>query len=364
MFNYLVVFLAVLYAAYTDFTKREVNNWLTFGLIAFGLIYHLIVSIVTSNYYLILYVFLFSVLVFCISYLLWKLGIFAGGDAKLYTGIAASIPYSTFSVFGSYPSSYTFVLSLFVLTLFVVFPYGALIGLLEIIKRKDLLEYIYKEFVVKSFSILESALIIVCLYLVLSFFKLPTILILPLSIISGFIPKILKIPFIVVLFPIAMYIDFVNNLKIIIVLILISYFIWFIFKLFFLTRSGLLNYFVYAKDLKEGDLLAHPLMKNDDGKLVPYTGKMFKDLLAVLKKPNKVEYERIMKEHKEAKANIVVDNSLAAGLSKENILYIRKNIYKDEKIELKKTTALVPAVFIAYCVMLVFGDVIWYLLKI
>lgn len=363
MFNYLVVFLALIYASYTDFTKREISNYLTFSLMFFGLTYNLVFGIINSNLQNFFYGLLIFVIVFLVCYLFWKLGVFAGGDAKLFSGICAMIPYQDYSIFGSLPNSnYLFIVSLFLLSLLVIFPYGALIGFLAILRKKDVLGYLYKELIVKSFSILESILVIVSLYLVLSFFKLSSVLILPLSIIAGFVPRKMKLPFLFFLFPIAMYLDFFNNLKIIFVIALCSYLLWFVFKLFFLTRSGLLNYFVKVKDLKEGDLLAYPLIIAEE-KLIPFKDNSTKSLLSAIKTFDKTKIEQVLKENREKQKNIVIENTLASGLTKENILYIWKHIYNEENIELKKTTPLVPAILIAYCIMVLFGDVIWYLIK-
>ncbi len=360
--NYFIVFFVLIYASYTDYTKREIPNWLSFGLILFGLISNFIYSLFIGNFYYFLIVLGLTIATFILFYVFWRLGIFAGGDAKLFTGIASVIPLQTYSVLGTYPETYTFILSILVLTLFVIFPYGAIFALIAIIKKKELLKYLYKELLIKNLQIIESVALVVSLYLVLSFFDLPKLLVLPLSLISGFVPRKIKLPFLVIMFPIAMYLNFYNNLKVILFIVICSYFVWVIFKLFFLTKSGILNYFVKVEDLKEGDLLAHPYLL-ENGKLMPYNSKFVSELWTALKLRKKELILQIINNRAEAKRKILIDNTLAGGLSKDNILNMNKYIYRGELVELKQTTPLIPAVLMAYIIMIVFGDVIWYLIK-
>jgi len=357
------VFLGLLYTSYTDFKYREVSNFVSFGMILFGLLLAVIDSVFFSDWRIFISTFLFTIIVFFICYFCWHLGIFAGGDAKLYTGIAALIPSHTFSFFGNaLGPKYLFVLSIFLLTAIVSFPYGATLGLLALIKKKALRKYLLDELIIKSKGIVESCALVVSLYLVLSYFSLPLFFILPISLISGFVPKIVKLPFLIITFPIAMYIEFYQNLKLVVFLVVISYVLWAVFKLFFLTKTGILNYTKKVRELREGDLLAKPLALIDN-KPVFYDAGLFSKATKLLFKAKFSELRLFLDKHKHLNKQIVINNRLASGLSEENISELKKYLKPDDYVELKQTLALVPATLCAFCLMVLFGDIIWLILK-
>jgi len=92
MFYALVAVAAFLIASYTDLKTREVPETLTIGLIAIGLSAHAIESILASNYSILISCVYMTLLAFAFSYFLYKIGAWAGGDVKLFTGLAAILP--------------------------------------------------------------------------------------------------------------------------------------------------------------------------------------------------------------------------------------------------------------------------------
>lgn len=87
-------------ASYTDIKTREVPPFITTTLILIGLGFYLAISIINNDYSFVLSSLLSAVLCFVFSFILYKLGVWAGGDVKLFTGLGAMIPaYGSISYF-------------------------------------------------------------------------------------------------------------------------------------------------------------------------------------------------------------------------------------------------------------------------
>ena len=91
-FLYLLVAIWLLVASFLDLKYREIPNWLSFSMAAFGLSY----AAFRSGLELDLWPFLFSLfgfaLFFLIAYALYYGRVFAGGDAKLLIGLGPLLP--------------------------------------------------------------------------------------------------------------------------------------------------------------------------------------------------------------------------------------------------------------------------------
>jgi len=88
---YSVAFLGLLVGSYTDLKTREVPDWISYGLIFSGLGLRLIFSLTEFNWS-IFFEGLIGFLVFvALAYLMYYLGQWGGGDAKLLMGLGAII---------------------------------------------------------------------------------------------------------------------------------------------------------------------------------------------------------------------------------------------------------------------------------
>ena len=105
MIYFLIAVIGLFIASYTDIKKREVPEVLTIGLIVAGLSLHAIESMLSSNYSSLISSAYMTILAFVFSFFLYKMGAWAGGDVKLFTGLAAVLPtlgrldYAPFLVF-------------------------------------------------------------------------------------------------------------------------------------------------------------------------------------------------------------------------------------------------------------------------
>ena len=119
------IFFAVLASIY-DIKKGFVPDWLNYFLIFFGLLSNLILSFVTSNLKYFLASFISMFVTYAVSYMLWKLHMWGGGDVKLFTSIATVIPFGwNIDFFNIFPvlSVYPFAFSVIFNSILVSFPF-------------------------------------------------------------------------------------------------------------------------------------------------------------------------------------------------------------------------------------------------
>ena len=125
-------------ASIFDVKKGVVPDLLNYSLIAFGLSSNLILTLFTGNIKFILASFISMVITYTITYLLWKLHLWGGGDAKLFTSIATVIPFGVNLEFlNIYPlmSIYPFTFSVIVNSILVSFPFLVVFTTRQILKN-------------------------------------------------------------------------------------------------------------------------------------------------------------------------------------------------------------------------------------
>ncbi|OWT32501.1 hypothetical protein BGI41_07325 [Methanobrevibacter sp. 87.7] len=137
---------------HTDIRYNIISNKLNLILILLGLFYNLFLTISIKNPYFIISSLISGISIFIISYLLWILGLWAGGDVKLLTGIAFMIPSNYYHLFHFWP----FTLDLILNSLLISFPFIFIYLLIFKLKnnKKDLITRIKYE--ILSFNILNS----------------------------------------------------------------------------------------------------------------------------------------------------------------------------------------------------------------
>ena len=126
MIQIIITVLFSILAAIFDVRKGFVPDWLNYILIAFGLISNLILSLYVSNIKYILASFISMVITYVVSYFLWQLNLWGGGDVKLFTSIATAIPFGLdnrfFDIFPQL-SIYPFAFSVIFNSILVAFPF-------------------------------------------------------------------------------------------------------------------------------------------------------------------------------------------------------------------------------------------------
>lgn len=126
LFQISITVLFCIMAAIFDVKEGIIPNWLTRFLLIFGFISNLILSLFSSNIKYILASIISVVITYFITYMMWQLNIWGGGDVKLFTGISSVIPFGTnvdfldiFPQLSIYPFSFSVVLN----SILVSFPF-------------------------------------------------------------------------------------------------------------------------------------------------------------------------------------------------------------------------------------------------
>lgn len=134
----IVTVLFSILASIFDVKKGFVPDLLNYLLIAFGLSSNLILTLVTGNIKFILASFISMVITYTITYLLWKLHLWGGGDAKLFTSIATVIPFGiNLEFLNIFPlmSVYPFAFSVIVNSILISFPFLVVFTIRRIVKN-------------------------------------------------------------------------------------------------------------------------------------------------------------------------------------------------------------------------------------
>ena len=126
VFQISITILFCIMAAIFDVKDGIIPNWLTRFLLIFGFVSNLILSLFSSNIKYILASIISVVITYFITYMMWQLNIWGGGDVKLFTGISSVIPFGTnvdfldiFPQLSIYPFSFSVVLN----SILVSFPF-------------------------------------------------------------------------------------------------------------------------------------------------------------------------------------------------------------------------------------------------
>ena len=126
LFQVIITILFCILAAIFDVKDGIVPNRLTYSLIFFGLISNLILAWFLSNIKFILASIISVSITYSITYLMWQLNIWGGGDVKLFTGIASVIPFSiNIDFLNIFPqlSVYPFSFSVVINSILISFPF-------------------------------------------------------------------------------------------------------------------------------------------------------------------------------------------------------------------------------------------------
>ena len=126
LFQITVTVLFCILATIFDVRKGIVPDWLTHGLLIFGLVSNVVSALLASDIKFILASIISVCITYGITYLMWQLNIWGGGDVKLFTGIASVIPFSfnidflnIFPMLSVYPFSFSVVIN----SILVSFPF-------------------------------------------------------------------------------------------------------------------------------------------------------------------------------------------------------------------------------------------------
>ena len=134
-----ITILFSIMAAIYDVKDNIVPDVLTYSLLFFGLFSNLVLSLISNNIIFILASFISMIITNAITYMLWKLNMWGGGDVKLFTAIATVIPSGiNINFLNIYPelSVYPFSFSVVINSVLVSFPFLVFFVTHLLFKRK------------------------------------------------------------------------------------------------------------------------------------------------------------------------------------------------------------------------------------
>jgi len=173
--------IALVSGSYTDFKKREVPDWISYGLILSALGIRLLYSLFTVQFSYIIYGLFGFIFMFIIANLFYFTKQWGGGDSKILMGIGVVLGLNIFEL-----SSYLLFGLFFLLLMFVGAAYGLIYSAVLAFKNKNNFKSSFKKYFNKFKLPLYSSIIflIIGILSIFLFSELyPAFLILALSII-------------------------------------------------------------------------------------------------------------------------------------------------------------------------------------
>ncbi|MEM4662933.1 MAG: A24 family peptidase C-terminal domain-containing protein [Candidatus Diapherotrites archaeon] len=303
--------LGLVWASYTDIKHRVVSNKLCISLALLGLLIHMIISAMYSTIIPFLYSLLALAYTFCFSYALYKLGFWAGGDVKFFSSLAALNPINpkicslifleqNTKTIAAYSSPPLFPLELFVFTIFSMFPLSFSIMLKRTTHRVR----------VKIVSLIAVSFLV---SLALALFGLNT--------------------------QQALF-----------------FFIFLISAIIIACMPLVKTVLVKEKkitELSEGDIVGE-IIKVEKGKIIREKDFNIRML---------INYMAIDESNVAKEVRIIANPFKARGVTLEEIEELKKLVSQkklENKILVKDSTPMIPAILFAYVLLNIMGDILWY----
>jgi preflagellin peptidase FlaK len=362
----IIAIIACVYASYTDMTRGIIPNRLTFPLIGLGIVLNGIYAFLIGNMWYLILSLIITGAIFGLGYLFWKIGAWAGGDVKLFTALAALLPFYpaiiTYQVLNyTFPleAAYPFPLTLIINSILSMLPFLLIYVLFVATRTKphlvgELMSPIkdWKKNLVTTLLITAAVTISVLIVQLINYpnLILYLIFIYLLSFLISKLPKYLEALIIAVAVIYSLYAYFQVTLIGILTLFVTLIVIGVVRKLLTsVSREALQDDYPIQK-LKEGMILAYKLyqkngeMEWDEKSFFTKVRETFatKDLTLINRPPGKL-----------------VISSLAAGLTTEDIKLLKK-LQKEGKIKdevrVKRGVPFAPSILIGLLISLFIGD--------
>lgn len=242
-----ITIIALIMAAITDIKTHEIPDYLTYSLIFTGIIIKLTYSFTSNNFNYILYGVIGLLAMYIVGSLLYYTKQWGGGDTKLLMGLGILLTTPSFI-----QAKYPFLLILFLNIIIIGAIYGLIIGTIHAIKN-------YKKFI-QEFKKISKIKLIKTLELILFIISLPI-----LSLI------------------------FITNIKLIILFLFIVINLYIPLLIAIKATEKIVMYkIISVKNLRPGDWLINPIIKNKKILVKPRTTGLSKQEIKLLIK-NKIQ---------------------------------------------------------------------------
>jgi preflagellin peptidase FlaK len=371
LISIIIAIAACAYASYSDLKVGLIQNKLTFPLIAIGIILNGIYVFYTANLLIFVEAIILTAIIFVIGWLFWRIGAWAGGDVKLFTAVAALIPfYATtyyptivnYQILGwQFPmlSLYPFAFTLIINSILAMLPFLLIFVFYIAIKQKP---YLIEELIspIKEYrknlvlTLVISSAVTITLALTIEFkiqiIILSLILMYLLTLIISKVPNKIKAVLVSVVTVYALFTNYQITISGIIFLFISIILIEILKKLLTSVSKKALQDDYELEDLKEGMISAYNVYENDE--------EVYEDKTTFFSRMkegiSKGDVSKLNPPHDK-----LIVSTLAAGLTKKDIEYLMelKNKNKiDNKFKIKRGVPFAPSIFIGLLISLFIGD--------
>lgn len=376
----IIAVVVCVYASYSDLKEGVIRNKLTFPLIAIGIVLNAIyVFTSTASIFLFIECVVVTGVIFALGYIFWKMGAWAGGDVKLFTALAALLPFYaiplypslvTYQILGvQFPAEaiYPFPFTLIINSILSILPFLLIYVFYIVIKNKphlmgELASPIkdYKKNIVLTLVVTSAVTLTYTLtkQLDIQIIILSLILIYLLSLIISKIPNRIK----AVIISIVTVYALITNFKITIsgmVLIFISLIVVGIARklLTSVSKEALQDNYKIS-ELKEGMIPAYSIFKKDN--------KVYVDDQSFMTRVRNALKTGNVSLINPPKGKLLV-SSMAAGLTEKDINLLKELKNKNKIVDvfkIKKGVPFAPSILIGLLISLFIGDIAFILEKI
>ncbi len=375
----IIALVACIYASYSDFKDGIIQNKLTFPLIAIGIILNGVYVFTTSNIFLFIECVIVTGIIFILGYVFWKMGAWAGGDVKLFTGLAALIPFYAipfyptlvsyqilglqFPLVGTYPFPFTLIVN----SILAILPFLLIYVIYIAVKTKpyligELLSPIkeYKKNIVLTMVVISAVTITFTLtkQLDIQIILVSLILISLLSLIISKIPNTIKAVLVSLVTVYALITNLYVTLTGIVIIFISIVLIEIIKKLLTSVSKEALQDDYNLEDLKEGMISTYNIYEKDNEIVIgdkSFTTRIKEAIntgdLSLINPPR----------------GKVIISSMAAGLTQEDINLLKELNIKNKisnTLKIKKGVPFAPSILIGLIISLFLGDLAFILGKI
>ncbi|HOQ19747.1 MAG: A24 family peptidase C-terminal domain-containing protein [Methanothermobacter sp.] len=365
LLSVVIALIATLYAAYSDIKTGIIPNRLTIPLIVVGIILNGVKSLQVKDPQIIIYALILTVTIFILGYILWRAGAWAGGDVKLFTGLAALLPFQPYilrySILGvPFPiiAPYPFPFTLIVNSILAMLPFLIVFIFYTSYKCKrhlfeELLEPLknYKSSLLMALVVASSITLTLSImpFIPLRGLILYAIIIYIFTIVISKLPNLLKAPVVGVITAYSFY----RNPQLTLTGIIILWLSMIILQVGkrVLGRQGreALQDNLKVEQLEEGMILAYGLYEKG--------GKYYFDDKSLLEKFKETIKSGNLDHFRPGRPILT---SMAAGLTAADIKFIREVVDKGEipnHIKIRKGVPFAPAISIGFILALLIGDI-------
>lgn len=364
-FSFFFSLAALAYASYTDFKSRTIPDWVSYGMLVAGLSLAAFESYSTQSLTPLFWSAALTIAVFILAYIFWRAGAWAGGDVKLFTGLAALNPFNPWVVGSFFNLSLVwggrellvvsalplFMLNLFIASVFALMPYSALLAF-SCLRNPSLRQEFFSLSSSAISRAVEWALVISAFTFVLHYFSLPVWGLFPLLLLAGFLHRAFRV--VAGIFSFVLLFLSLISLSDVVSLFWVLLFINLIFSWYGFAQRHVLTIRKKISDLQDGDIPGEWIGLSG-GKVTRRLPVSFQTIIKAGVERDLETIMRFLKPSGEAWA----DPRQAAGVYPEDIARLQAAVKKGElenTILVKASAPFAPAVLIAYLLLTLLGD--------